>query len=208
MDEDYKIELLHILYSKSFRHDPAAGFTLTSGKKSDVYIDVKKTALSSQAMELIGFAYFQKLKLDPVDAVGGMTLGADPICYAAALISTLHGKYLDVFIVRKESKEHGTKQQIEGDLKPGAFVVVIDDVVTTGGSTIKAIKAAQEAGFNVTKVIAFVDREEGGKENIEKETGVRFDSIFTKSDLMEVHKKRLEQDEKEKSKAVVEKPVF
>lgn len=209
MDEDYKKELLDILYTKSFRYDEA-GFTLTSGKKSNYYVDVKKTALSSVAMELIGYAYFQKLKLAPIDAIGGMTLGADPIAYAAALVCTLRGKYLDVFIVRKEAKGHGTQAWIEGDVKSDANVVVVEDVITTGGSTVKAVQKAKEAGFNVLRVIALLDREEGGAANIEKETGVKVDSIFTMSDLLEVHKKKQEEEEKEKKKqqALKEKPVF
>ena len=209
MDEDYKKELLDILYTKSFRYDEA-GFTLASGKKSNYYVDVKKTALSSVAMELIGYAYFQKLKLAPIDAIGGMTLGADPIAYAAALVCTLRGKYLDVFIVRKEAKGHGTQAWIEGDVKPDANVVVVEDVITTGGSTVKAVQKAKEAGLNGLRVIALLDREEGGAANIEKETGVKVDSIFTMSDLLEVHKKKQEEEEKEKKKqqALKEKPVF
>lgn len=209
MDEDYKKELLDILYTKSFKYDEA-GFTLTSGKKSNYYIDVKKTALSAVAMELIGYAYFQKLKLAPIDAIGGMTLGADPIAYAAALMCTLKGKYLDVFIVRKEAKGHGTQAWIEGDVKPDSNVVVVEDVITTGGSTIKAVQKAKEAGLNVLRVIALLDREEGGAQNIEKETGVKVDSIFTMSDLLDVHKKKQEEEEKEKKKqqAQREKPVF
>lgn len=209
MDEDYKKELLDILYNKSFKYDEA-GFTLSSGKKSNVYIDVKKTALSSVAMELIGYAYFQRLKLAPVDAVGGMTFGADPIAYSAALISTTRGKYLDVFVVRKEPKGHGTQVWVEGDVKPGSNVVVVEDVVTTGASTIKAVQKAKEAGYNVLRVIPLLDREEGGAENITRETGVKVDPIFTMSDLMEVHKKKMEEEEKERKKQEREKerPVF
>ncbi|OGP17985.1 MAG: orotate phosphoribosyltransferase [Deltaproteobacteria bacterium GWC2_55_46] len=209
MEEDYKKELLDILYTKSFKYDEA-GFTLTSGKKSNYYIDVKKTALSSIAMELIGYAYFQKLKLAPIDAIGGLTLGADPIAYAAALMCTIRGKFLDVFIIRKEAKGHGTQACIEGDVKPGANVVVVEDVITTGGSTIKAVQRAKEAGFNVLRVVALLDREEGGAGNIEKETGVKVDSILTMADLLEVHKKRTEEDEKEKKKKEreQERPVF
>jgi len=123
---------------------------------------------------------------------------------------TLKGKYLDVFIIRKEAKGHGTQAWIEGDVKPDANVVVVEDVITTGGSTIKAVQKAKEAGFNVLRVVAFLDREEGGAENIEKETGVKVDSIFTMSDLLEVHKKKQEEEEKEKKKqqALTEKPVF
>lgn len=201
-DQDYKKELLEILYTKSFKYDAESGFLLTSGKKSDVYIDVKKTVLSSEAMELVGFTFFNMLKMAPVDAIGGLTLGADPLAYAAGMYCTLHGKYLDVFIIRKEPKKHGTSQWIEGNVQAGADVVIVEDVVTTGGSTIKAIERAREAGFNVKAVIAFVDREEGGKENIETNAKVRFDSVFTKTDLLELHKERT------KKKPEIVKPDF
>lgn len=209
MEEDYKKDLLQALYSMSFKYSEE-GFTLSSGKKSNVYIDVKKTALSAVAFEPIGYAYFQKLKLAPIDAIGGMTLGADPIAYAAAFMCTLRGKYLDIFIVRKEAKGHGTKSAVEGPVKSGANVVIVEDVVTTGASTIKAVNSAKEAGFNVLRVIPLLDREEGGAEAIEKETGVKVDPIFTMTDLMEAHKKHLEEQEKEKKKeqAAKDKPVF
>jgi len=199
MSENYKKDLLEILYARSFQYDPDFGFTLASGKKSDVYIDVKKTALSSEAMEMIGFAFFQELKLEPVDAVGGLTLGADPIAYATALISTINGKFLDVFIVRKEPKAHGTQRWVEGNIRPDAWGVVVEDVVTTGESTLKAIERAREAGFQVRKVIALIDREEGGAERIEQEGKVKFYSIFTKSDLLEVKERmeKLEEEEEE-----------
>lgn len=205
MDQDYKKELLDILYARSFKYDPENGFTLTSGKKSDVYIDVKKTALSAEAMELIGFAYFRELKLEPIDAIGGMTLGADPIAYAAALVSTMNGKYLDAFVIRKEPKKHGTMQWIEGNVKPGAWVCIVEDVVTTGESTIKAIERAREAGLQVRRVLAFVDREEGGAERIKEVAKCRVDAIFTKSDLMELYKKH---NPKKEEKKAVEKPIF
>jgi len=209
MEEDYKKDLLHTLYSNSFKYSEE-GFTLSSGKKSNVYIDVKKTALSAVAFEPIGYAFFQKLKLAPIDAIGGMTLGADPIAYAAAFMCTLRGKYLDIFIVRKEAKGHGTQAAIEGPVKSGANVVIVEDVITTGASTIKAVNSAKEAGFNVLRVIPLLDREEGGVENIEKETGVKVDPIFTMTDLMEVHKKQMEEEEKEKKKeqAAKDKPDF
>lgn len=190
MDQDFKQELLDILYVRSFKYDPDNGFLLTSGKKSDVYIDVKKTSLCSEAMELIGFTFFNILKIEPVDAIGGMTLGADPIAYAAAMYCTTHGKYLDAFVIRKEPKKHGTQQWIEGNVQPGAWVVIVEDVVTTGGSTLKAIERARESGLQVRRVIALVDREEGGKENIETNAKVPFDSVFTKSELIALHKKR------------------
>ncbi len=190
MDASYKQDLLDILYTKSFLFDPAKGFTLSSGEKSDVYIDVKKTVLSSIGMELVGFAFFQELKNEPIDAVGGLSLGADPIAFATALVSTMNNKYLDAFIVRKEPKAHGTEKWIEGSLQKGATVVVVDDVVTTGASIITAIERMREAGFEVRRSWALVDREEGGKENIQEKAKCRFDAIFTKSDLIELHKEQ------------------
>lgn len=208
MLQEYKKDLLDVIYVRSFQHDPDSGFTLSSGKKSDVYIDIKKTALSAEGMELLGYAFFQELKMAPVDGIGGLTLGADPIAYAAALTSTINGKFLDVFIVRKEPKKHGTMQWIEGNLKPGAWVCVVDDVVTTGASTITAIKRAREAGLEVKKVMAVVDREEGGAENILKETGLKLEPLFTKTDLLELHKKLTEKKEQEAKKKTVERPDF
>lgn len=201
MTEDYKKELLSVLYARSFNFDPENKFTLASGATSDVYIDAKKTALSSEAMELLGYAFFTETKLMPVDAIGGLTLGADPIAYAAALISTMHGKYLDAFVVRKEPKAHGTQKWIEGNIREDMNVVIVEDVITTGQSAITAVKRAREAGLNVLKVIALVDREEGGRENIEKETGLNCASIFTKTDFLELHEKRekLKKEEEESS---------
>ncbi|MDO8427512.1 MAG: orotate phosphoribosyltransferase [Deltaproteobacteria bacterium] len=214
MDQTYKTNLLEVLYVRSFRYDPESGFTLTSGKKSDVYIDAKKTVLSAEGMELVGFAFFQELKHAPIDGVGGLTLGADPIACATALVSTMNGKSLDAFVIRKEPKKHGTMQWIEGNLQPGACVAIVDDVVTTGGSTILAVQRAREAGFEVKRVIALVDREEGGAENIMKETGCKFEALFTKSDFIELYNKHNKEKEDEKKKAEPrekpkqEKPFF
>lgn len=204
MIQDYKQHLLEILYTRSFKYDPNSGFTLSSGKKSDFYIDVKKTSLSAEGMELIGYALFQEFKHLPVDGIGGLTLGADPIAYATALISTMNGKALDVFIVRKEPKKHGTMQWVEGNLKEGACVIVIEDVVTTGESAILAVQRARDAGFVVPKVMALVDREEGGRENIIEKTGCKFDTLFKKSDFIELHKKTTEKP----AKKAVDKPDF
>lgn len=181
-------ELLKILYERSFRFDPGCGFTLASGKKSDLYVDSKKTVLSSDGMILTGRAFFKLIKDEDVSAVGGLTLGADPIAMATAMISNLAGAPLDVFIVRKVPKEHGTRRPIEGSVEKGARVIVIDDVVTTGGSTVKAIESAKEAGFVVVGAVALVDREEGGKENVEKHCPLK--SVFTRADLLKLHKER------------------
>jgi len=210
MEQDYKQHLLEILLVRSFRYDPDKGFTLASGAKSDVYIDVKKTALSPEGMQLIGYACYQEIKLAPVDAIGGLTLGADPIAYATAMVSNQYCKPVDVFIVRKEPKGHGTQQWIEGNMKPGANVIILEDVLTTGASAIKAIKRAEEAGFNVIGALALVDRQEGGVENVLKECNCKVRSVFKKSDLLELFKKNEEESDKEKAKAAREaaKPVF
>jgi orotate phosphoribosyltransferase len=199
MEQDYKRDLLEVLYTRSFMYDPDKKFKLASGAESDVYIDAKKTVLNSMGMELVGFAIFQELKNDPVDAVGGLTLGADGVAYATALIGTMRNKMLDAFVVRKEPKAHGTEKWIEGDLRKDAWAIVLEDVVTTGSSAITAVERLREAGVTVKKVIALIDRQEGGKENIEKKTNCKFISIFTKSDLLEFH------DKVKKARALKEK---
>jgi len=117
-------------------------------------------------MNLIGEIIFDMLADTDVTAAGGLTLGADPIANALAVISYQKGKPIRSFIVRKDVKGHGTKSAIEGNVKPGEKVVIIDDVITTGGSTITAIERGREAGLMIDRVIALIDREEGGRENI------------------------------------------
>jgi len=189
MGQEYLTHLLETLYTRSFMFDAEKGFTLSSGAKTDVYIDAKKTVLSAEGMELTGYAFYQMLKLEPVDGIGGLTLGADPIAYATALVATMNGKSLDAFVVRKEAKQHGTRKWIEGNLKDGAWVAIVDDVVTTGASTILAIERAREAGFQIRRVIALVDRQEGAKENILAKTKCKLESLYTKTDFVEMHKK-------------------
>jgi orotate phosphoribosyltransferase len=209
MSQDYKTHLLEVLYARSFKYDKEKGFLLSSGARSDFYIDAKKTVLSAEGMELVGYTFFQELKLEPVDGVGGLTLGADPIAYATALTSTTNGKLLDVFLIRKEPKKHGTQSWVEGNLMPGAWVAIVDDVVTTGASVITAIERARESGFQVRRVMALVDREEGGKENIEAKTGCKFEAIFTKTEIMEFHKKMTTEAEKAtQPRPRAERPVF
>ena len=189
-------KLLNILFEKSFRYDPDKGFLLSSGAKSDMYVDAKKTVLSTEGMVLTGRLLFERIKNDSIDGIGGLTLGADPLAYAAALVSNMEGKPLNVFIVRKEPKKHGTEQWIEGPLKPGARVVIVDDVVTTGASTIKAVEKAIKAGFKVVKALVLLDREEGGRQNVEKYCA--FESLFTRKDLLDLRAKKLAQEPEKK----------
>lgn len=151
-------------------------FTLSSGKKSDLYIDCRKITLHPQGAKLIAKIILDKIKGMKVDAIGGLTLGADPITGAIVALSDLPG-----FIVRKKEKEHGTKQKIEGLLEPGWKVVIVEDVSTTGASSLQAIEAAEAAGTKVIKVISVVDREEGAAEALKN---YNFDPIFKKSNLV------------------------
>lgn len=146
-------------------------FRLASGKESSVYIDARLTTMSPEGLATIGPLALTRLRaagLDP-DSVGGLTLGADPVSYSIAHASALDGRLVRAFTVRKEAKAHGTGQLIEGPFRPTDRVVVIEDVITTGGSALRAIAAVRAAGATVIGVLAVVDREEGGRQAIEAE---------------------------------------
>ena len=151
-------------------------FTLSSGKKSNFYIDCRKITLHPEGSRLIAKIIMDKIKNLKVDAIGGLTLGADPITSSVVSISDIPG-----FIVRKKTKEHGTKQKIEGHIKSGWNVVVVEDVATTGASALQAIEAVEAAGAKVVKVISVVDHEEGAKETLKNYDS---DPIFKKSELL------------------------
>lgn len=159
-------------------------FTLTSGKKSRFYFDSKKTTLLPDGAYLTAREVLRVLRENRIeaDAIGGMTLGADPIVGPVAALSHLEGPPLRAFIVRKRAKEHGTARRIEGNLEPGSRVVVVDDVVTTGESTLLAIEAAERAGHEVVAVICLVDREEGGADRLSR---FRFIPLFRRSEVFE-----------------------
>ena len=143
-------------------------FTLASGKKSSFYFDSKRTTLQPEGAWLTARAVLRVIRDRGIDAqaIGGLTLGADPIVCPVAALSHVEGPPLRAFIVRKEAKEHGTGRRIEGLLEPGSRVVIVDDVVTTAGSTLQAIEAARDASHTVVAVICLVDREEGGAEKL------------------------------------------
>ena len=143
-------------------------FTLTSGKKSSYYFDGRLLSLDPEGAHLISQALLPLLNTAGAKAIGGTTLGADPMVAAVALASHLQGGPIPAFIVRKESKSHGMKQNIEGPLEPGSKVAIVDDVCTTGGSLFHAIEAAEEAGCTVVKVVSLLDRNEGGSEEMRK----------------------------------------
>ena len=158
-------------------------FTLASGKKSTFYFDSKRTTLLSDGAWLTAREILRLIREKRIqaDAIGGLTLGADPIVCPVAALSHTEGPKLRAFIVRKEAKGHGKGKRIEGDLRAGDDVVVVDDVVTTAGSTIAAIRAVEEIGCVVAAVLCVVDREEGGAEALK---GYRFYPLFTATDLL------------------------
>ncbi|MDA7681034.1 orotate phosphoribosyltransferase [Verrucomicrobiales bacterium] len=179
--------LYKILKEKSFF---TGDFTLASGKKSNYYIDCRLTTLDPEGACLVGAA-IRKTVNDKckemgisIDSIGGLTLGADPIALSASMASyqAEDDKTIKPFVVRKAPKEHGKGKQIEGGFKEGDSVVALDDVITTGGSTLKAIEAIENEGGKVEFVLVLVDRQEGGKEIIE-ESGYKVFSLFTRDEL-------------------------
>ena len=188
MDSNYREHLMKLLIEKSVRYSSTAEFKLASGRMSNFYIDCRKVTHNAEGKYLIGNIIFDMIRDLPVDAIGGLTLGADPIAAAVSYTAFLNKKPVNAFVVRKEQKDHGLKKLVEGDVQAGSRVVIVDDVITTGGSTIKAITAARAEGLEVVQVIVLVDREEGGKEEIEKYiSAVR--PLFTKTELLDAYKK-------------------
>jgi orotate phosphoribosyltransferase len=183
-------ELLRLLAAKSFR---LGEFKLSSGARSDYYVDCRTTTLDAKGARLTGQVFLEEIRRRGwrAQAIGGLTLGADPIVAAVAVTS---GE-LNGFLVRKANKEHGTAQRIEGFQEKGARVVIVDDVCTTGASTIQAIEAAREFGFNVTGVMCLVERQEaGGRLNVEKTaTPAAFVPIFTASDIRQEYMRQNEE---------------
>jgi orotate phosphoribosyltransferase len=185
-----KARLIEIIIEKSFQYRDNPPFTLASGKTSNYYFNCKPTTLDPEGMNLIGGILFQMLAEADITAAGGLTLGADALANALAVISYQQGKPIKAFIVRKDVKDHGTKSAIEGGVQSGERVAVIDDVITTGGSTITAIEKAKGAGLVIDRVIALIDREEGGRENILAHIP-RVDAVVTRSEIMAIYKKGL-----------------
>jgi orotate phosphoribosyltransferase len=177
-------KLLSTLAHKSFR---LGQFKLSSGGTSDYYIDCRTTTLDAKGSRLTGEVFFEDIQRFGWNAraIGGLTMGADPIVVAVSVVS---GE-LDGFLVRKAEKQHGTGQRIEGFREKGARVVIVDDVCTTGSSTIQAIEAAREFGFEIVGVMCLVEREEAkGRANVEKAAApAPFVSVFTASDVRKEH---------------------
>jgi orotate phosphoribosyltransferase len=183
-------ELLELLATNSFR---LGEFTLSSGGKSDYYIDCRTTTLHARGAELTGRVFLELIQQQgwQPQAVGGLTMGADPIVVATSVISSQMGAPIHGFLVRKAEKAHGMGRRVEGFQEKGARVVIVDDVCTTGGSTIQAIEAAREFGFEIAGVACLVERlEAGGRPAVEKAaTPAPFISVFTSNDVKAVHLK-------------------
>ncbi len=174
-------ELLELLISKSLSF---GDFILASGKKSNFYFDARITTLSSQGSYLIGNVLFDLIVRHGLKSryIGGLSIGADPVTTAVTVISYQKSMPVNGFLVRKEAKGHGRKKRIEGHIEPHSDVIIVDDVATTGGSTLSAVKAVEEEGHSVEAILCLVDREEGAGEMLGK---YRFIPLFTRTELFE-----------------------
>jgi orotate phosphoribosyltransferase len=175
-------ELRELLRSRSIRR---GDFVLASGARSSYYIDARTTTMAGLGQLLIGrlgLAALDAADWDPA-SVGGLTMGADPVAYAIAHAAARTGRSIDAFTVRKDPKGHGTGRPIEGGFRPDTDVVVVEDVVTSGGSALRAIQAVEEGQARVLGVLAVVDREAGGRDRLER-AGYPIVSLFTTDDLL------------------------
>lgn len=188
MHTELKRRLARILVERSYKE---GSFLLASGRQSDYYFDCRVTALHAEGAWLIGNLFYDLIAQmreqgTEIKAVGGMTMGADPLVSATTVISWEKGAPLEGLLVRKEAKGHGTNQFVEGlaNLKQGAPVVVLEDVVTTGGSLLKACQRIELSGLKIVAVCTILDREEGGREQLQ-EHGYALQSLFTRKELLE-----------------------
>lgn len=181
-----KKRLAKLLIEKSYKE---GNFTLASGKKSEYYFDCRQTALHPEGAWLIGSLFFDLIKDLPICGVGGMTLGSDPLITATSIISYEKDRPLNGFIVRKESKGHGTNQYVEGlaNFNSGDQVVLLEDVITTGGSILTACERAEAVGLKVIQICSVLDREEGGCEKLTS-AGYELKALFHRNELLEIAK--------------------
>jgi orotate phosphoribosyltransferase len=171
---DQRQRLLQLLAERAYRH---GSFTLASGRSSDHYVNCKPVSLSGEGLALLAARMLELVEAEAV-AVAGLTLGADPLVSGVAQAAALAGRPLDALIVRKEAKGHGTGAWLEGPLPAaGSRITVLEDVVTTGGSSLKAVKQLREAGYTVERVVTIVDRQEGGLEAMNA-AGLELRSLF------------------------------
>ena len=179
----YREELLKLLYRLSYEE---RAVILTSGKKSNYYVDGKQTTCHARGAFLVGHLFYERIRAAgiPVKGVGGLTMGADPIVSAISVVSVLKNDPLHAFLIRKEPEGHGKQLWLEGDknFTAGDSVAIVEDVVTSGGSLLKAVKRAQAHDLKVVMALTLVDRLEGGAELL-REHGIEIESLFTIADL-------------------------
>lgn len=178
-----KRELIDMLCRKSFQYSQDPVFKLVSGRMSHFYVNCKPTTLSPRGMVLVGHLLFERLRNADVTAVGGLTFGADPVAFAAAFASELNGRPIKAFSIRKIQKDHGIVRWVEGDVQKNERVAIVDDVATTGGSTITAIERARAEGLEVVTAVVLVDRQEGGLDNIRRQVS-DVSGIVTRDELL------------------------
>jgi orotate phosphoribosyltransferase len=184
-----KERLTQMVLDYAFRFSEIPVFKLVHGGLSQFYFNCKQVTLDPEGQYLIGNLVFAAIRNVNVKAIGGLTLGADPIANAVAYTSWLQGNPVQAFVVRKEPKDHGTASRIEGRVQAGERVVVVDDVVTTGGSTLQAIAACRQAGLEVAKVVVLVDRQEmDGRENILREVP-DVEALITVDEVMALYRR-------------------
>jgi orotate phosphoribosyltransferase len=175
-------ELLELLKTLAYRRGI---FTLASGKKSDFFIDCKQAVLTAVGHQLVGELMLDALRhLPQCDAIAGVALGGCPLASAVSLMSQIRQRPLPALYVRKAAKDHGTQRLVEGQLTPGMRVVMLEDVCTTGGSTLAAVQVLRNAGATVVGVVVLVDRLEGGLENLQRE-GLEVVALYTRHDFVE-----------------------
>lgn len=185
MNNNLRQRLIQLIKDRAFLQSDKEEFLLASGKKSRYYFNLKKVLYNPEALYIVGklcYEMLKSLKLNPTH-VGGLTLGADPIAMAIARYSYDVSDPIEAFVVRKEAKSHGSKSQIEGYIDKGAKVVILEDVLTTGTSALKAIDATTQAGITVLAVLVLLDRQEGGKENLQAR-GFPVYSVLTIKDFI------------------------
>lgn len=190
MDRDtelMKARLKRLILEHAFQYSAEATFKLASGGRSRFYFNCKRVTLDPEGQYLIGNLFFEALRDIEVQGIGGLTLGADPIASAVAYTSWVQRQPIQSFIVRKKPKDHGTASLIEGNVRTGDRVAVVDDVITTGGSTLQAIAACRQAGLEVARVLVLVDRQEmSGRENILKEVPDLV-ALVTRDEIMSLY---------------------
>ena len=178
-DPAKRARLIEVLKERSMKR---GDFVLRSGKRSTYFLDGKQTTFSAEGAALVGELMYERIRDLDVVAVGGPTLGADPIATAISIESFRQGRPLDAFVVRKETKEHGMRDRIAGPLAPGSRVVIVEDTATTGSAIQFALDAVREAGCEVARIVVIVDREAGARENF-RQQGYEFDALFSIRDL-------------------------